>query len=149
MKRIDAGKQFWADFPMVGYNADNLFIDVNMFHFSLGNGQPEDFQFTQLPLGPASAFGKPAPPSQPGEGDFRPGVDSLLIISKVAAAAWRDNSLVVAQTIGHPQGGLNTNAVRWYEIDTAGPKPQLQYFGTIFRRVGGPSAPRRPSHQLS
>ena len=210
MKRIDAGKQFWADFPMVGYNADGLFIDVNMFHFSLGNGegnnegsgfhnarvyaldmahlndvtttdlpadqfytmypavmhgaqpgtpmefvvssgledmtvgrltntfggQPEDFQFTQLPLGRASAFGKPAPPSQPGEGDFRPGVDSLLIISKVAAAAWRDNSLVVAQTIGHPQGGLNTNAVRWYEIDTAGPKPQLQYFGTIFRRVG-------------
>jgi hypothetical protein len=29
MKRIDAGKQFWADFPMVGYNADGLFIDVN------------------------------------------------------------------------------------------------------------------------
>ena len=39
MKRIDAGKQFWADFPMVGYNADGLFIDVNMFHFSLGNGE--------------------------------------------------------------------------------------------------------------
>jgi hypothetical protein len=105
---------------------DNEHLEIGTYRQTVPPGQP-NFTFQKVDLGSAS-FLDTVTPRQPGPQNVK--VDTSLD-NTIQSAAWRNNQLVVAQTIGTEIGGVTDDQVRWYQFSTVGATPVWQYYGTF------------------